>query len=184
MLKSDISSSKLSSVLSNLCVALAVMSLVIGGEYVFRHYILFWMPTIGTLRVNDMLSLFLVYCLLLAGIGQVMKTDWQQELAGVWQAVQESARSLKSTFWFLLLVLSTVSLPLSLRCCTGVGLRSVGVRVWERGGEGARRPKNGEADHVPGVARAKAGPTLATDETIVRIAIVRKITFRSQEGSC
>ena len=63
MLKSDISSSKLSSVLLNLSVALAVMSLVIGGEYIFRHYILFWMPTIGTLRVHDMLSWFLVYFL-------------------------------------------------------------------------------------------------------------------------
>ena len=40
-----------------------------------------------------------------------MKTDWQQELAGIWQAIQESARSWNSTFWFILLVLSIVILP-------------------------------------------------------------------------
>lgn len=110
-MKSDVSISKSSSVLPNLSVALAVVSLVIVGEYVFRHYVLFWMPTIGTLRVNDMISLFMAYSLLLAGIGKAMKTDWPQELAGVWQAVQESARSWNSTFWFILLVLSIVVLP-------------------------------------------------------------------------
>jgi membrane protease YdiL (CAAX protease family) len=110
-MKSDISMSKSPSVLSNLSVALAVIGLVIAGEYVFRHYVLFWMPTIGTLRVNDMISLLIAYFLLLAGIGKVMKTDWQQELAGVWQAVQESARSWNATFWFILLVLSIVVLP-------------------------------------------------------------------------
>jgi hypothetical protein len=33
----------------NLSVALAVVGLVIGGEYFFRHYVLFWLPTIGVL---------------------------------------------------------------------------------------------------------------------------------------
>jgi membrane protease YdiL (CAAX protease family) len=110
-MKSDISISKSSSVLPNLSVALAVISLVIVGEYIFRHYVLFWMPTIGTLHVNDMISLFLAYFLLLVGIGKVMKTNWQQELAGIWQAVQESARSWNSTFWLILLLLSIVILP-------------------------------------------------------------------------
>ena len=91
--------------------ALAVISLVIVAEYIFRHYVLFWMPVIGTLLVNDMVSLFLAYFLLLLGIGKVMKTNWQQELAGIWQAVQESARSWNSTFWLILLVLSIVILP-------------------------------------------------------------------------
>jgi membrane protease YdiL (CAAX protease family) len=110
-MKSDISISKSSSVLSNLSVALVVISLVIAGEYIFRHYVLFWMPTIGTLHVNDMISLFMAYFLLLVGIGKVMKTDWPQELAGIWQAIQASARSWDSTFWFILLVLSIVILP-------------------------------------------------------------------------
>ena len=65
--------------------ALAVIILVIAGEYFFRHYILFWMPVMGTLRVNDMVSLFLVYFLLLVGIGMVVKTSWRQELSGIWQ---------------------------------------------------------------------------------------------------
>ena len=110
-MKSDMSISKSCPVLPNLGVALAVIGLVIAGEYFFRHYVLFWMPTIGSLRVNDMISLFLVYFLLLAGIGKVKKTNWQQDLAGIWQAVQESARSWNSTFWLILLVLSIVILP-------------------------------------------------------------------------
>jgi len=109
-MKSDLSIPK-SSVLQNLSEALAVISLVIAGEYIFRHYVLFWMPTIGTLHVNDMISLFMAYFLLLVGIGKVMKTDWPQELAGIWQAIQASARSWNSTFWFILLVLSIVILP-------------------------------------------------------------------------
>jgi membrane protease YdiL (CAAX protease family) len=110
-MKSDNSISKSSPVLPNLSAALAVISLVIVGEYFFRHYVLFWMPTIGTLPVNDMISLFLVYFLLLAGIGMVMQTNWQQELAGIWQAVRESARSWNATIWLILLVLSIVILP-------------------------------------------------------------------------
>jgi len=110
-MKSEKSISKSSSVIQNLSVALAVISLVIAGEYFFRHYVLFWMSTVGTLQVNDMISLFIVYLLFLAGIGKVMKTDWPRELAWIWHAIQESARSWNSTFWFILLVLSIVILP-------------------------------------------------------------------------
>ena len=90
---------------------LGVICFVIVGEYFFRHYVLFWMPTIGTLRVNDMISLFLIYFLLLIGIGRVMKTNWRQDLAGIWQVTQESAQSWMFLFWFLLLVLSITVLP-------------------------------------------------------------------------
>lgn len=110
-MKSDITSSKSSSVLLNLGVSLAVISLVIIGEYIFRHYVLFWMPTIGNLHVNDMISLFMAYFLLLVGIGKAMKTDWPRELAGIWHSIQASARSWNSTFWFILLVLSIGILP-------------------------------------------------------------------------
>jgi membrane protease YdiL (CAAX protease family) len=111
MLITDKSISKESSVFSNLIVALAVILLVIVGEYFSRHYVLFWMPIISTLVVNDMISLFLVYLLLLVVIGRIMKTNWLKELAGIWQAIQQSARSWNSTFWFILLVLSIVILP-------------------------------------------------------------------------
>jgi membrane protease YdiL (CAAX protease family) len=58
-----------------------------------------------------MISLFMTYFLLLVGIGQVMKTDWPRELAGIWQAIQAGTRSWNSTFWFILLVLSIVIIP-------------------------------------------------------------------------
>ena len=99
------------SALFHLGIALGVAALVMGGEYYFRHYVLFWMPAVGSLIVNDMISLLLIYGLLLFGIGRLMKTNWRAELAGLWQAAQESARSWNFTIWFILLVLSILILP-------------------------------------------------------------------------
>ena len=89
----------------NLSVALAVVGMVIGGEYFFRHYVLFWLPTFGTLLVNDMLSLFLVYLLLPVGLGSFMHVNWQQELAGIGQALRDGLTSWNFTVWVLALVL-------------------------------------------------------------------------------
>ena len=80
--------------------------MVIGGEYFFRHYVLFWLPTLGTLLVNDMLALFLAYLLLTAGLGSLMHVNWRQELAGVGQALREGLTSWNFTYWVLALVLS------------------------------------------------------------------------------
>src|SRR4030065_1522549 len=73
----------------NLCVALAVVGLVIGGEYLFRHYVLFWLPIFGTLLVNDMLSLVLGYLLLSVSLGLFMHVNWQQQLADMVQSLRE-----------------------------------------------------------------------------------------------
>jgi len=94
----------------NLSAALIVICLVIGGEYFFRHYVLFWLPTFGTLLVNDMLSLFLVYSLLTFGLGLILHVNWRQELAGVLQAIREGLSSWNFTTWILVLVLSIVAL--------------------------------------------------------------------------
>ncbi len=94
----------------HLSVALSIVGLVIGGEYFFRHYVLFWLPTIGTLLVNDMLSLFLVYLLLTVGLGSFMHANWRQELAGIGQALREGLTSWNFTFWVLALVLSVWTL--------------------------------------------------------------------------
>jgi membrane protease YdiL (CAAX protease family) len=98
--------------LRNLSVALAVVGMVIGGEYFFRHYVLFWLPTLGTLLVNDMLALFLVYLLLTVGLGSFMHVNWRQELAGVGQALREGLTSWNFTFWVLALVLSVWALSM------------------------------------------------------------------------
>lgn len=96
----------------SLCVALAVVGLVIGGEYFFRHYVLFWLPIIGTLLVNDMLSLFLGYLLLSVSIGLLMHVNWQQELAGIVQSLREGLASWNFTFYVLALVLSVWALSM------------------------------------------------------------------------
>ncbi len=97
--------SKLSG-LRNLSLALAVAGLVIAGEYFFRHYVLFWLPTIGELVVNDMLSLVLVYLLLTVSMGFLMQVKWRQELAGVVQSLREGLISWNFTFWVMALALS------------------------------------------------------------------------------
>ena len=97
--------------LRSLGAAVSIAGLVIGGEYLFRHYVLFWFPIFGTLSVNDMLSLFLVYSLLTIGVGVPVHTNWRQELAGVGQALRDGLTSWGFTIWFLALVLSIVALP-------------------------------------------------------------------------
>ena len=94
----------------NLIVALAIASLVISGEYFFRHYVLFWFPTFGNLWVNDMLSLLLVYLLLTVGLGLFMHVNWRQELAGVGQALREGLTSWNFTYWVLALAISVWAL--------------------------------------------------------------------------
>ena len=97
----------------NLSVTLAVVGLVIGGEYFFRHYVLFWLPIFGTLLVNDMLSLFLIYLLLPVGLGPFMHVNWQQEIAGiVQQSLREGLTSWNFTFWVLALVLGVWALSM------------------------------------------------------------------------
>jgi membrane protease YdiL (CAAX protease family) len=94
----------------NLGAAAAAIGLVIGGEYFFRHYVLFWLPTIGSLVVNDMLSLFLVYSLLLISTGVLFRVNWGQELAGVGRALWEGLSSWRFTIWVLGLLFSVVVL--------------------------------------------------------------------------
>jgi len=96
----------------NLSVALAVVGLIIGGEYFFRHYVLFWLPIFGTLLVNDMLALFLGYLLLSVSLGRFMNVNWQQELAGIVQSLREGLTSWNFTFCVLALVLSVWALSM------------------------------------------------------------------------
>jgi membrane protease YdiL (CAAX protease family) len=95
----------------DLSAALAVVGLVVGGEYFFRHYVMFWFPTLGTPRVNDMLSSLIFYLLLVAGIGLLARANWRNELSGVGRATRGGLASWSYTIWFLVLVLSVVALP-------------------------------------------------------------------------
>ena len=96
----------------NLSLVLAVVGLIIGGEYFFRHYVLFWLPVFGTLLVNDMLSLFLCYLLLSVSVGLFMHTNWQEELAKIVKSLREGLTSWNFTFYVLALVLSVWALSI------------------------------------------------------------------------
>ncbi len=103
----------------NLSAALGVASLTITGEYFCRHYVLFWLPTFGTLLVNDMVALFLVYALLTASLGVLMHVNWQLELASVGQALRSGLTSWSFTIWLVALMLSVVALPVADRLLWG-----------------------------------------------------------------
>jgi hypothetical protein len=49
--------------------ALGLAGIVIAGEYVFRHFLMFWFPILGTLHVNDMVALAVFYSLLAFALG-------------------------------------------------------------------------------------------------------------------
>lgn len=91
--------------------AAAVVSAVLAGEYFFRHYVLFWMPVVGTLRVNDMLALAMAYTLLTVTFGSLMDADWRRELRGLWEALRDFTTRWTYTPWLLVLMLGLVVLP-------------------------------------------------------------------------
>jgi membrane protease YdiL (CAAX protease family) len=103
----------------SLSVAFAVVGIVIAGEYFFRHYVLFWFPILGSLLVNDMVALLLVYLLLAVGLGSLMHVNWRQELAGIGQALGKGVTSWHFTSWVLALVLSVWALSTADRLLWG-----------------------------------------------------------------
>ena len=86
--------------------------LIIAIEYVSRHYLMFWLPTIGTPRVNDMLALLFAYSVLAGGLGLLTRADWIEELSGVGQALRDCVTSSRYTRWILVAALSVGLLPL------------------------------------------------------------------------
>ncbi len=94
------------SAISNASAACVLVSLIVGTEYVCRHYLMFWLPTIGTLRVNDMLSLFFAYAFLMGGLGFLMGIHWMEELADVGRALRDCVTSSRYTGWIVAAALS------------------------------------------------------------------------------
>ena len=87
------------------------MSVVIATmacEYFFRHYVMYWFPTIGDLRVNDMISVLLVYSMLIFISGRALRTQWKQELGGVGRSLQEILKTWDYVPWLVLIGLSSV----------------------------------------------------------------------------
>jgi membrane protease YdiL (CAAX protease family) len=91
--------------------AAAVVGVVVATEYFFRHFVLFWMPTFGSLRINDMLALAMAYTLLTVAFGSLAHADWRQELRDLGRALHDVATRWTYTPWLLLLMLSLVILP-------------------------------------------------------------------------
>jgi len=105
-------SSSESTTVRNLTVALTVVGVTMAGEYFFRHFVMYWFPTIGELRVNDMISLLVVYTLLMLLFGLTTHTDWKQELSGVGFSLQEMMKTWEYVPWLLLMGLSAALVPI------------------------------------------------------------------------
>ncbi len=95
----------------NVVGALAVAVVVMAVEYGCRHYVLFWMPTFGTLGVNDMVALVIAYGGLLAVFGRLTNVDWAAALRGIGAALREVAMTWNGTAWFTALVACAWALP-------------------------------------------------------------------------
>ena len=93
------------------CAAFVLVGLIVGTEYVCRHYLMYWLPTIGTLRVNDMLSVVFAYTVLAGGLGLLLRTNWIEELAGVGQALRDCVTSSRYTKWIIAAALSLALFP-------------------------------------------------------------------------
>lgn len=106
----------------NLSVALTVVCVTMVSEYFFRHYVMFWFPTIGELGVNDMISLLIVYALLMLVFGYATHTDWKRELRGIGHSLQDLAKTWEYVPWLLLMALISVLLPLDRLLWGGVKL--------------------------------------------------------------
>ena len=97
--------------MSGLAVAAVGVSVIVATEYVFRHYVLFWMPTLGTLRVNDMVALAMAYSVLTIAFGSFAHARWGQELRGLGWALIDFVTRWTYTPWLLGLMLALVVLP-------------------------------------------------------------------------
>ena len=95
----------------NAAFAAALVVGIVATEYLFRHYVMFWMPTVGNLRVNDMLALAMAYSLLTIAVGSLMHADWREERRNLGQALHEFATRWTYTPWLLVMMLSLVVLP-------------------------------------------------------------------------
>ena len=93
------------------CAAFVLAGLIVATEYVCRHYLMFWLPTLGNLRVNDMLSLVCAYTVLAGGLGLLLKTNWIEELTGVGQALRDCVTSSRYTKWIIAAALSLALFP-------------------------------------------------------------------------
>jgi len=91
---------------NNLAVALCIAILTIICEYGFRHYVMFWFPVISSLRVNDMISLFFAYTLIVGGFVLIKQLDWRKVLKEILQALKYLVISRNGAVWLLIMVFS------------------------------------------------------------------------------
>ena len=92
--------------------ALGIILLIVAIEFFFRHYVFFWFPQIGSLRVNDMLCLLVAYLVLTGGLGLIIHTVWCKEIPEIWKKLYELMMTWHYVGWVAMMVLSLFVLPI------------------------------------------------------------------------
>ncbi|MFO7168224.1 MAG: CPBP family intramembrane glutamic endopeptidase [Chloroflexota bacterium] len=91
--------------------ALWLVVIIVIGEYLARHFVLFWPPAIGSLRVNDMLATGILY----AALVWLTLPAGKRSLASIGQAVGEILRTARRwQVWLAALVTTVAVILLSL----------------------------------------------------------------------
>ncbi len=92
--------------------AFVIVIIIVVVEYLFRHYVLYWYPQIGALRVNDMLSLSIGYVLLVGTFGFISDTDWRKESVGLRQEIRKLLTSWEYLGWVAAMYSIVLVLPI------------------------------------------------------------------------
>ena len=98
--------------MSALAPVVVLIGAIIGTEYFARHYLLLWIPVIGSLLVNDMVVLAIAYLILPFAIGKSVGIVWRDELRGVAASLRDLTTQWHHTRWLLVLMLAIVTFSL------------------------------------------------------------------------
>ncbi len=94
----------------NLGFALTVVIVTTATEFLFRRFVMFWLPTIGNLRANDLIALLAAYSLLLFLFGLATQTVWKEQLKEVGNSLRDLVKTWDYVPWLLLLAASSILL--------------------------------------------------------------------------
>jgi len=105
--------------LNGLLFAVFLIGIIIGFEYVFRHYFVLWIPRIGELKVNDLIALGLCYVLLAGTTGVFFRIKLDETFREIRRRTYDLLMTWKYIGWVVILGISFWTLPLIDRALWG-----------------------------------------------------------------
>lgn len=115
--------------------ALGIVIVIVAVEYFFRHYVLLWFPQIGSLRVNDMLSLLVAYFILAGGLGLLVHVEWGKEWPEIGREIHALLMTWRYVGWVAIVVLSFWVLPIVDRLLWGTIKVPISISSYQGSGK-------------------------------------------------